>query len=369
MRAHGRGRRATEAPGAGLADFLAAGAAALRHPEPAPVEAQRRLELITSFARGRPPPFRRLATLRGDPLERWLRYAFGDPERFADEILLERMSAERPGSPAHEIVAALRFLRDARVPAGAIEHAELAVDRRVLLEQASPWRYFSGDLLAPAVQAVRAWQRRYRLAYERHYRAMVERASEVAQQLRAAMPAAEAVRRFDRIEALGPPLGAEAAAALDAAVTTLTALPRDPDPQQPRTAGVTLGVEPPLCGEACAAVAAVRSALETQRRRLASETMRAVLARPGVPDLDRLLQTIAASDLDGIERVLTEDLTAHIERLLREARESPLAALALRVPRVTAESLDEAVLAFRAILEAALVDATNGTVVLREDRA
>ena len=94
-----------------------------------------------------------------------------------------------------------------------------------------------------------------------------------------------------------------------------------------------------------------------------------MLARPGVPDLDRLLQAIAASDLDGIERVLSEDLAAHIEQLLREARESPLATLALRVPRVTAESLDEAALAFRAILEQALAESADGTVWLREDRA
>ena len=279
------------------------------------------------------------------------------------------MSAERPGSPTHEIVPALRFLRAAAVAEGAVEHAGLAVDRRVLLEQATPWRYFSGELHAAAVQAVRAWQQRYRLAYERHYRAIGERAAAVAQELRAAAPAAEAVRRFDRIAALGPPIGAGAVAVLEGALAALEALPRDPDAQLARTDGVTLGVEPPLFADAGAAVAAVRSALEAQRRRLASETVRAVLARPGVPDLDRLLQAIAASDLDGIERVLSEDLAAHIEQLLREARESPLATLALRVPRVTAESLDEAALAFRAILGQALAESADGTVWLREDRA
>ena len=297
VRERGHGRRATAAPAQG--SRTSSRRVRRRCATPSPRRPRHNAGSSCSrTSRAGPPRLGRLATQRGDALERWLRHAFGDPERFADEILLARMSAERPGSPAHEIVAALRILRDAEVAAGAVEHAELAVNRRVLLEQAVPWRYFSGDLLTAAVQAVRAWQRRYRLAYERHYRAISGRAATVAQELRAALPAAEAVRR-----------------------------------------------------------------------RLASETVRAVLARPGVPDLDRLLQAIAASDLDGIERVLSEDLAAHIDRLLREAREPPLAALAMRVPRVTAESLDEAVLAFRAILEEALAEATDGTVWLREDRA
>jgi hypothetical protein len=41
-----------------------------------------------------------------------------------------------------------------------------------------------------------------------------------------------------------------------------------------------------------------------------------VLAREEVPALDRLLQAITASDLDGLERVLDARLVAHIEALL-----------------------------------------------------
>jgi hypothetical protein len=279
------------------------------------------------------------------------------------------MEAERAGSPAHEAVAALRYLREAEIPESATEYAELAIDRRVLLEQASPWRYFSGGPFAAALQAVRAWQRSYRLAYDRHYRKVVAGAQRAGEQLRAAAPAAEALRRFDAMAVLGAPLGVAGLDAYDAARAALEELPTDPDPDLPRTAGVTLGLEPALFGEARDAVAAVLAALEAQRQRLASETVRAVLGRPGVSDLDRLLQAIGASDLDGIERVLTPELAAHIERLLREARESPLATLALRVPRVTADSLDEAVEAFREILEGAIEAAPDGSVVLREDRA
>ena len=253
-------------PGAGLADFLAAGAAALHHPEPAPVEAQRRLELLAEFASAGPQALRRLATLRGDALERWLRIAFGDPERLADEILLQRMSAERPGSPAHEIVPALRFLRAAAVAEG--QSSTPSWRSTGACCSSRPRRGATSAVSStpprsrPSAPGSSAEVFPHRLAYERHYRAIGARAAAVAQELRAAAPAAEAVRRFDRIVALGPPIGAGAVAALEGALAALEALPRDPDAQLARTDGVTLGVEPPLFADAGAAVAAVRSALE-----------------------------------------------------------------------------------------------------------
>ena len=355
-------------PGASLGEFLAAGAVALSHPEPAPAEARRRLEALARFAAGRPPPLRAVATLREEALERWLRYAFGEPERFADHVLLERIAADPSGAAAPEVVAALRFLHAAEVPASAAEHAELAIDRRVLLEQASPWRYLESAPFAGALAAIRSWRIRYRFAYDAHYRGVLVRARELRRGLAAAAPAAAALQRFDAIEALGLPLGEPALAAYEEAVAAVAALPPDPDQAAARTAGVTLGSEPPLFEEARAAIEAVRGALEAQRLRLASEAVSAVLSRPGVPALDRLLQAIGASDLDGLERALSDELAAHIDGLLRDAGESPLAAVAARAPRVTADTLDEAVAAFREVLEEALAASTDGTVVLREDR-
>lgn len=106
-----------------------------------------------------------------------------------------------------------------------------------------------------------------------------------------------------------------------------------------------------------------------QRQRLASGTVRMVLERPGVPALDQLLQAIAASDVDGIERVLDERLVAHIERLLTEAVESPLSELAARYPIVTTATLDDATAAFRELLETAITVSEDNRAVLREDRA
>ena len=243
------------------------------------------------------------------------------------------------------------------------EHAELAIDRRVLLEQASPWRYLEGAPLAGALAAIRSWRIRYRFAYDAHYRGVLARARELRREL-----AAAALQRFDAIEALGPPLGEPALVSYEEALAAVAALPPDPDQTAARTAGVTLGSEPPRFEEARAAIEAVHGVLEAQRLRLAAEAVSAVLARPGVPALDRLLQAIGASDFDGLERALSDELAAHIDGLLRDALESPLAAVAARAPRVTAGTLDEAVAAFRTVLEEALAASADGTVVLREDR-
>ncbi len=88
-----------------------------------------------------------------------------------------------------------------------------------------------------------------------------------------------------------------------------------------------------------------------------------------MPALDRVLQAITASDIDGIERVLDERLAAHIDRLLAGAAESPLSRLAARHLAVMAETLDEVVAAFRELLEASIAATDDGLAVLREDRA
>ena len=157
-----------------------------------------------------------------------MRYAFGEPERFADHVLLERIAADPSDAAAPEVVEALRFLHAAEVPSSVAEHAELAIDRRVLLEQASPWRYLEGAPFAGALAAIRSWRIRYRFAYDAHYRGVLVRARELRRELAAAAPAAAALRRFDAIGALGPSLGEPALVAYEEAVVAVAALPPGP---------------------------------------------------------------------------------------------------------------------------------------------
>ena len=347
------------------AEFLSAGASALRHPDPSPADARRQLELLSDFVQGRRPPLAQVSALRADALERWLLYAFGQPDRFAEALLLERIADDAPA----EVRDALRFLAGAEVPDDKREYSELAIDRRVLREQASPWRFFEGAPFAGALSAAQAWRHRYRLAYDAHYRSVLVRARELRGELEATRPAASSLERLDGVSALGPPVGEQALSAYEVSVAALEALPAEPDPQLPRTADVTLGQEPTACAEASEAVEGLRRALEVQRQRLASGAVRLVLEREGVPALDRLLQAIGASDVEGIERVLDERLAAHIDRLLTDAADSPLSQLAARHPAVTGATLDEAVADFRQLLASPIAAAEGGRAVLREDRA
>ena len=49
---------------------------------------------------------------------------------------------------------------------------------------------------------------------------------------------------------------------------------------------------------------------------LAARVAHLVLDRTEVPALDRLLQALTAADIDGLERILDDRLTSHIETLL-----------------------------------------------------
>lgn len=292
-------------------EYLRAAATALRFPAPAPT-GPAAARLARDHARTHGGMLGPLLEARGPALERWFRRRFGSPDTLAAEVLIERIAVDDP-----DTAATLRFLRAAEVPLDAAAHLDLALDRRALLEQASPWRYIEAPAaFAPALAAVRPWLRRYRTAYDAEYRRVAARVATLHRDLHAAAVAADALRRLDAITTLGDPVGALALHDFDTARAALAAFPADPDPTQPRTAGVVLGAPVPAFDAAARAVDAIRAALEVQHRRLATRAAHLVLDRTEVPALDRLLQAITAADIDGIERVLDDRLATHIETLL-----------------------------------------------------
>ena len=351
-------------PGASLDEFIGAGAEALRYPNPTPVDRRRRLLIVRNFAAGRGDPLHRIAELDGELLERLLRIVFETPQRFAEQLAVERIAAEG----AREVSEVLHFLAGAEVASGP-GFGELAIDRRVLREQASPWRYLDGKPFTSALAAAQAWQRRYRVAYQAHYLSVITRADDLRARLDHASQAAMALERLNLIRALGPPAGVAALFAFAEARDALAALPAEANGEAPLTAGVVLGGEPAVFTQAEEAAEQVARALELQRGRLASQTVRLVLERESVPSLDRLLQAISASDLGGIERALDDQLARHIDRLLSAAAASPLSEFVDRYAVVSEATIDEAVAAFRGLLEAAIRGSADGHAVLREDRA
>lgn len=219
-------------------------------------------------------------------------------------------------SDAPEVASTLRFLRDAEIADNA-EFLDFAFDRRALLEQASPWRYYeSPDDFGPALAAVRGWIRRYRGAYANHYHAVVAASRAALRDLESIEVTANALRQFNALAGIGRATGMIALHALDCSRGRLSALAAEPDQAAARTSGVTLGAGHPAIEDARNAAAAVRAALEVQRRRLAQHAAHLVLDREEVPALDPLLQALTAADVDGIERILDARMTAHIEQLI-----------------------------------------------------
>jgi hypothetical protein len=85
-----------------------------------------------------------------------------------------------------------------------------------------------------------------------------------------------------------------------------------------------------------------------------------------VPGLDRLLQAIAASELDGLDLVLDERLAAHVEALLARPPEPLLTRLARLHPSVTTATHDDAVADFARLLAQEIAASPSASAVLAE---
>ncbi len=285
-------------------EYLAAAVTAIRYPGPVPAEAQRRLEVLATFCRTRATPLAEIAERTDLALEWWLERRFGSPDALADALLVERVR-ERDV----ELASLLDSLRAAAIVEGNPALTELAIDRRALLSQLTPWRFIEGNDLTAASAGARQWLRRYAIARASHETDLASRARAARRTLERELAAIRAVERLDSIAALGEdgdaPVAARARALLDAFARFDAA-----------AAAVPLGGTPALFDEVSRVIEAVHAALEGQRQRLASATTARILERTEVPPLDRLLQAIQATNLEGISRALDPRLAAHIEGVL-----------------------------------------------------
>ena len=350
-----------------LQSYLEAALVAIHSPAPTgpAVEEPADLAVLTRFAlahRRRDEAWAVLADLDGEAaLERWITRTWAEPDELATAVLIERMLDQG----ATEEVAWLRYLREAAIvvsPAGAPDHqpelAELEVDRRALLQQATPWRYFEERDLGAAMPAVRAWVGRYRVAYDRYYREALARLEARRAAIEVAQSQASMLRRLASIPALGRGDGAEAVARLEAAAAEVEAVPALAETERPVTAGLRLGGQFSAEAAATAAIEGVAAAADRRQRRLAGALASLVMGRTDVGPLDRVLQTLLASDLDGLDSVLSEEVAQQIEALIRDDAgrhatlpEGLLRELAERVPVVTAANLEAAMTAWREVLE------------------
>ena len=322
------------------AEFRAAGVAALRH-----AAARGKIDDPLTMVRAGLDS----APTHGTALERWLHVRFGTPERFAT-LLLTHLIAERdPGT-----ASALRFLDEATVP----DHgwADLAVDRQVLLEQATPWRYFDRTF-SPALAALAAWRRRYEMAYARHYAAAREEAARLSTSATRLLARAGTA---DRLATILVCEGRLLAPRIRNAIATLSTLPPTPLAGAAATGGIRLGAPHPAAEALERLEEEVEEALNARLSALSTALAHRALDSTG-DELTRVLAAIQASDVSDLDRVLDDRLAAHLTRVIRGLRlDDPLADVAARFPEVRLDDLDAAAEAFRDALAAAVHGAPDG---------
>jgi hypothetical protein len=264
-------------PASELTDFVTSGAVALAFPDPPAVRIEHRLQALAKFAHDKPEPLRTAARLESLALERWLVLAFGTPQSFAERILFERLRADG----AYDVYAELAFLHEATVSGGSAEEQVLAADRLVVLDQASPWRCYTGEDFAGALRSCRAWRRRYQLAYERHFQAVRREAVRIERRLRDLQCAADELKALAALEGELAARDREVLRRFDAALSYVRSIPGTPDPGRPMTAGIALGAEPVELAGARSVPAALIDALSAHRELLllAAQRVEALRAR------------------------------------------------------------------------------------------
>ncbi len=219
------------------------------------------------------------------------------------------------------LVAAVGFLNQAVVPASM---SDLSTEREALAAQL----YDQALQMAPQrwaelAEASGGFRRRFADAYVRHHEDYHARMSLLGHRLLSMQLRAPALEMLNTVEELGPavadnlpPLveemynsvGACNFALRSADVTDIAACPR---------CGITLESEPPEL-EAEQVDGHVRDALQTQNQRLSRAVIHRLLERTDGERLDRFVQAVQASDLNGLALVMDAELIAFVRALLRE---------------------------------------------------
>ena len=284
------------------------------------------------------------------------RRLFVDPLPFAEAVSLCRCLARDPASAL--ALADMRAYLDVAVIPDSI--GDLALDRRVTLEQLSPAALFIEPHRFDGMRATFDYfRKRFTAAYREHHRRYWEGCRRLLEQVDESEPAARALIRLNTITELGRPVGLNALAQYSDVRSSLAGCPLDealPESLQKAPAcpmcGLTLADRPPDTA-ARDVSRRLERALRQQQQRLSSAAIRRILAQQKGERIEQFLQVVQASDLRSLAHVLDDDLVAFLRDLLStpaRAGTSALEALLRAYPEVTEDSLEAAVTEFRRLL-------------------
>lgn len=219
------------------------------------------------------------------------------------------------------IAAAGVYLEAIALPAAAVE---LETDRRAIAGQLAPEALLAQPHLWPVVRARLEWFRaHYEAAYAAWHRARNAEAAQLADVVDDMASRLVALRRLDRLAALGPPQGERlvarfaelrlrlAVCPVGEAELALNGEPVCPQCRLPMTAEVPQA-------EVVRLDAVVRRALRAKQRRLSSAALRRLLAADGPDRLRQLLDAARAADLGPLVAIVDDALIAFLGQFLAE---------------------------------------------------
>jgi hypothetical protein len=281
---------------------------------------------------------------------------FSEPPAFAEAVFLCRcVIADLPS--ALELSEMRSYLAAAEIPDSV---GDLAVDRRVTLEQLSPTALFMEPHRFAGMRATfEYFRKRFAGAYRDHHSRYWQDCGRLLQQVEEAEATARALIRLNAISELGKPVGLNALTRYQDLRASLAACPLDdalPESLQKTPScpmcKLALADEPPRTA-AADVLRRLERALRQQQARLSGAAIRRILSQQKGERIEQFLQVVQASDLRGLADVLDDELVAFLRTLLgAPALGQPplLESLLSAYPEVDEESLEAAVEAFRRLL-------------------
>jgi len=288
------------------------------------------------------------------------RRLFVEPLPFAEAVFLCRCLV-RDAASALELAEMRAYLDAAVIPDST---GDLAIDRRVTLEQLSPAALYVEPHRFDGMRATfEYFRRRFTAAYREHHRRYWEGCRRLLEQTEESEATARALIRLNTIGELGRPVGLNALAQYQDIRSSLAGCPLDEallDSLQKTPACPMCGLT--LAGETPDATARdvshrLERALRQQQHRLSGAAIRHILTQQKGERVEQFLQVVQASDLRGLAHVLDDDLVAFLRELLSAPARtgtSVLENLLRAYPEVSEESLEAAVAEFRRLLAAEL---------------
>lgn len=292
------------------------------------------------------------------------RNRFSEVADFREAIYLARC-VSRDTHSAFDMSAAHDYLTTAHLPADG-SHADLVTDREAVLDTLSfetLWR--EPARLGGLLNLVQIWKQEYFRHYAAAHAGYQATLTSAVDQLEATRKAASALAHLNSLRRLGPPVATAILAQhrsferlFPCAIRTSVLATMLAEAPFCRECSYRLGETPPAA-EMRRVGTAIERGLAVQQERLARVVVSRILAAPATdPDdrLQRFIQVVQASDLQGLAVVLDDDLLGFLDNFLAE---SPLDGgilemLAEAYPEVRPDNAEQAVDAFRHLLAEAL---------------